>query len=206
MLRHLLCLAVVILCVPHASAEPIAFEYRYFLGNPQSTITSTPYSYHLLDHMGGPETASAELGVPTALRSLTLGRGGATITGEHPLINIFLFEASITDLDSGETANFTISGRLTGMITDTTGSTGRLEFLGSRRPIRVGDHLYRIRYDSVDIPSWDALAEPLVINGDITVTQVPEPTTLALATLGVAGCWWVRRRGSRPASRESLPS
>jgi hypothetical protein len=207
MLRYLTCLVVVIVCASHASAEPVRFEYRYHQVTTQTPIANvSPYPYLELVHVDGPETSSAELGVPTPLRSLILRRGGPTPTGTNPLISIFDTDSRIADLASGEQVSFYLANRLTGTLVGTTGSTAYLEFLGPQRPIRVGDHLYRIRYDSVDVPSWDALSEPLLIHGDLTVTQVPEPTTLALATLGVAGCWWVRRRGSRPRSRESLPS
>jgi hypothetical protein len=100
---------------PHASAEPITFEYRYFLGNPEALVRDhAGYSYLEPGHVGGPETSTAELGVVTPLRCLTLSRSGPEPNGTNTLIDLFYFEAAITDLDSGETGYFTFGGRLTG--------------------------------------------------------------------------------------------
>ena len=205
MLRHLLCLAVIVLCVPHASAEPIAFEYRYHMPGDTTPIQGDR-SFLEFRHNSQPQTLTGDLGVPIPLRPMAYGRRGEAPIGTVHLQDAYRYEMTIFhNIGCTQVNGDTYAGSyLSGTMNNSTYSDGKVAFIDG--VVRVGDYLFRIRYDSFDVPSWDALVNPVVVNGDITVTQVPEPTTLALATLGVAGCWWVRRRGSRPASRESLPS
>lgn len=58
-------------------------------------------------------------------------------------------------------------------------STLTLTFPDEWNEVRLGDHLYRVRLGSVAVPAWEQGS--VDIPREVTVQEVPEPSTLALA-------------------------
>ena len=72
-----------------------------------------------------------------------------------------------------------ITGSLQGDLVGQNSSTLTLTFPDEWNEVRLGDHLYRVRLGSVAVPAWDQGG--VDIPREVTVQEVPEPSTLALA-------------------------
>jgi hypothetical protein len=137
--------------------------------------------------------------VPISLKILTASAGDNNLS-TNGAYSLFI---NLTDITSGATGTLTFTGKLGGSFTPT--STGGLTSTindPSMQSITLGSHLYTVTIAGYLPPSPLGSVTTGGIGGHITVTDVPEPSTLILSGLSVVGMLFgVRRRRRRLPSR-----
>jgi len=72
-------------------------------------------------------------------------------------------------------------------------TSGWTTYTGSFTTVAGSDHLY-IEFDATTGANVGSTDQMGIDNVSLSITPVPEPATLSLATLGILGLWAVRRR------------
>jgi hypothetical protein len=123
-------------------------------------------------------------------------------TGPGPIASPFTFDITITDLTTSAVGVFTLSGSLSGSVTPDS-STITFTFAGSDAQ-NLGGTVYTVTAKFVDVPTVETggVTKQGSITAHVTAEAagVPEPTTVALAALGVPFALVCLRRRGRKAS------
>lgn len=154
--------------------------------DPQPTTTIT-YS----GNSGGADADGLGSDIKVSFISLTSPSGAGAVSSP------FTFDITITDLATSASDIFTLSGTLTGAVaTDSSNLT--FTFSGSTTK-KVGNSLYTVSAKFVDVPTVETggITKDGSITAHVTATVVPEPTTVAMAALGLPFALMVIRRKTR---------
>jgi hypothetical protein len=125
------------------------------------------------------------------------GTNNLTTNGAYSLF------VNLTDTATGAAGTLTFTGKLGGSFTAT--SAGMITNTindPSTQSITLGSHLYTVTIGGYVPPSPPGALTQGVIGGHISVSDVPEPTSLLLGSLGVLGgtVLGLRRRTRREAA------
>jgi hypothetical protein len=110
------------------------------------------------------------------------------------------WSVDITDTASGDLGTFTLTSTLFGSVTPT---SSLLDFTWTGDPVSqvLGGFIYTVTAKFIDVPTVqaDGSTTPGSLTATVTATAVPEPSTIAMAgigLLGLAGTALRRRRSS----------
>jgi hypothetical protein len=229
-LRVVALVALLLVAVPRAAAEPITWSYQgqVVTTGPSTDYNGKPLGPHVLvstDFPDGVINASSR----TEFADVTgTGSGSTSVTAFQMRANTYFAGGSffknlhtfnlgfaIRDTASGVTGTISFQGTVDGfmktVMTPPPQGTGwanlQVGFTGAtQKSLVLGDHLYKV---SIDPFLFQAVQD---LNGiktfpittayqnvpiNVQVSDVPEPSTLALAVVGLSGLGlrvWRRRR------------
>jgi hypothetical protein len=194
-----------------ARAEMISWGYSTTLGGPGATAqtATTPLNISAdapatgtvqLSGESNPSLSTTPVGTdfnPISIKILnaSAGTNNLTTNGAYTLF------VNLTDTASMASGTVMFTGKLGGSFTATSAAsiTNTLND-PSTQSIRLGDHLYTVTIGGYVPPSPPGALTSGVIGGHISVSDVPEPTSLVLGGLGVLGTFLGLRRRNRRAS------
>jgi hypothetical protein len=200
LLRAGLALALALLVDNNARAEQVSFDYVW---HPGALQAGEPGGVRLWT---GPVPAviysgSALVGgAPTPLEEMA-ALGAHAPPGAGPLTLDTDFRLGLTFYEGDRQGDLEVVGRLRG----TLGPLSSTMTLSFARPgsVRLGDHLYTVRINSVPVPPAPDRSD-VVLRPEVTVSRaaqhMPEPSALALtgaAALTLLASRRLRRAGAR---------
>lgn len=151
---------------------------------PTTTVTYTGNS-------GGSDAETPGTDIKVSFISLTAP------TGVGPVVSPFTFDITITDLASLAVGTFTLSGTLTGGVTPDSSSL-TFTFVGSDTQ-QLGSYQYTVTAKFIDVPTVElgGITKDGSITATVVAVAIPEPTTVAMAALGLPFGLLALRRARR---------
>jgi hypothetical protein len=203
-------LAALSLAASSARADQIAWSYSW---EPSAmSLASDAGAGNIL--LTAESTKSASGDSDTVATNLHVSSSASSHTPEQFSHAAYSLSLSLTDAASHLSGTLTFTGFFTGTISASTSNLANT-FTGElTQQLSLGNHVYTVTIDRYSAPGPPGATNGGSISAhvkanlqvDPPVHPSPEPTSLALAGLGLAGCAWGCRRRRKVRARTRRPA